>query len=235
MIQRLTLYLCIVGTVVMAGCLPSRITTMMLYDTPNAFVRLETDPTVESGGHTHPAVLSPEQTAAVLAGLTFEEPWAKLPLYDDLRQPPHHPALTEAEIALFAPLLSAALGKATPEELVTFYHSTPLSGGQREVTSGGLFVDGEDLHVLLGNYRSPTHYSADIGMADTTDDRLTPLQALAPQRGRLGFNPQEAVREDSRTGFARWFQSDRREIIIRYTQVTPHPLSPPPSPASSRP
>lgn len=235
MIRRLALQLCVAGTVLLAGCLPSRITTVTLYDRPDAFVRLETDPTAEAGGHTHPASLSPEQMAAVLGGLTFDEPWAKLPLYDDLRQPPHHPALTESEIALFAPLLSAALGKATPEELVTFYHSTPLSGGQREITSGGIFVDGEDLHLILGNYRSPTHYSADIGMPDTTDDRLTPLRALAPQRGRLGFTPQEALREDSRRGFATWFQADRREVIVHYKRVAPQASSRPSSPASPRP
>lgn len=229
MIRRLALPLCVAGTVLVAGCLPGRITTVTLYDTPDAFVRLETDPMVETGGHTHPVSVSSEQIAAVLGGLTFDEPWAKLPLYDDLRQPQHHPALTESEIALFSPLLATALGKATPEELVTFYHSTPLSGGQREVTSGGIFVDGEDLHLILGNYRSPTHYSADVGMADTTDDRLTPLRALAPQRGRLSFTPQEAIREDSRTGLATWFQADRREVIVRYKRVAP------PAPISPRP
>lgn len=206
----------------LAGCVPDRIVTVTIYDTPDAFVRLETDRTIDQdSGHTHPAYLSPEHMAALLGGVVFEEPWAKLPLYDDLSQPRHHPAFTEPEIALFAPLLATALGKATPEEIVTFYRSATRSGTQREVTSGGLYVQGEELHLLLANYRSPTHFSADIGVADTLDDRLTPLRALAPQRGRLAFVPREAARETAETGLANWFREEIREVVVRYKAVNP--------------
>lgn len=206
----------------LSGCAPSQIVTVTIYDTPDAFVRLETDRTVDpNSGHTHPADLSPEHMASLLGGIVFEEPWAKLPLYDDVSQPRHHPAFTEPEIALFAPLLATALGKATPEEIATFYRSITRSGTQREVISGGLYVHGDDLHLLLANYRSPTHYSADIGVADTRDDRLTPLRALAPQRGRLAFEPREAARETTESGMAQWFREERREVVVQYKAVTP--------------
>ena len=206
----------------LSGCVPGQIVTVTIYDTPDAFVRLETDRTIDqNSGHTHPAYLSPEHMASLLGGIVFEEPWAKLPLYDDLNQPRRHPAFTEPEIALFAPLLATALGKATPEELVTFYHSTTHSGTQREVISGGLYLQGEDLHIVLANYRSPTHFSADLGVADTTDDRLSPLRALAPQRGRLAFEPREAARETADAGIAKWFREDRREVVVQYNAVTP--------------
>ena len=227
--------LLILGGLFLAGCVPDRIVTVTIYDTPDAFVRLETDRTIDSNsGHTHPAYLSPEHMAALLGGIVFEEPWAKLPLYDDLSQPRHHQAFTEPEITLFAPLLATALGKATPEEIVTFYRSATRSGTQREITSGGLYVQGEELHLLLANYRSPTHYSADIGVADTMDDRLTPLRALAPQRGRLAFEPREAARETAESGIMRWFQEDRREVIVRYKAVTPRQRNQAPA-AASRP
>ena len=216
----------------LSGCVPGRIVTVTLYDTPAAFVRLETDQTIDqNSGHTHPLYLSPEHMAALLGGMVFEEPWAKLPIYDDLSQPRRHPAFTESEISLFAPLLATAMGKATPEELVTFYHSTSRSSASREVTSGGIFLDGDNLHIVLANYRSPTHYSADIGVADTMDDRLTPLRALAPQRGRLAFEPREAARETIESGMATWFREERREVVIRYKAVTPR--SPHQSPATA--
>lgn len=219
----------------LAGCVPSQIVTVTIYDTPDAFVRLETDRTIDpNSGHTHPAYLSPEHMAALLGGIVFEEPWAKLPLYDDMSQPRHHSAFTEPEITLLAPLLAAALGKSTPEEIVTFYRSTTRSGTQREVTSGSIYIQGEDLHILLANYRSPTHYSADIGVADTLDDRLTPLRALAPQRGRLAFEPREAARETPESGMMRWFQEDRREVVVQYNAVTPRALNQAPA-AASRP
>ncbi|MEK7764527.1 MAG: hypothetical protein AAB433_23390 [Nitrospirota bacterium] len=219
----------------LSGCVPGQIVTVTIYDRPDAFVRLETDRTIDKdSGHTHPVDLTPEHMAALLGGIVFEEPWAKLPLYDDMSQLRHHPAFTEPEIVLFAPLLASALGKATPEELVTFYRSTTHSGTQRHVTSGGLYVQGEDLHIVLANYRSPAHYSADIGVADTLDDRLTPLRALAPQRGRLTFEPREAARETTETGIATWFREDRREVIVRYKAVTPQSRNQAPA-AASRP
>lgn len=199
------------------GCASTEFTTVTIFETPTAFVRLEIDRAISpKQGHTHPVVLTPEQMAAVLSGITVDEPFAKLPIYDDTSQPRHHPAFTETEVALFSPLLAMALSKGTSEEIVTFYQSRWLSGSSREVTSGGLFVQGDELHLILANYRSPTHYSADIGMADTTDERMTPLRALAPQRGLLGFDPDSAEREASAEGLTRWFQQDRREVIVMY-------------------
>lgn len=207
----------------LVGCAPGQFTTLVIYDKPEAFVRLEADRTVGSGrGHSHPASMSLQHMRAVLSGITIEEPLAKLPIYDDLRQARHHPAFTEKEIMLFAPLLAAALSKATPEEVVTFYESRDLSGTSREVTSGGLFVEGEELHVLLGNYRSQTHYNADIGVADTQDDRMTPLQALAPQRGILGFEPAHLRRSVTPKGLSRIFYWDKRELVILYHGLPTH-------------
>lgn len=222
--------------VLVSGCAPGQFTTVTVFDTPDAFVRIETDPTVdERNGHSHPVSLSPEQMAALLGGVMYEEPWAKLPIYDDLSLPRRHPALTESEVTLFTPLLAIALEKATPEELVTFYHSTARSGSLRDVTSGGLYVQGDDLHIVLANYRSPTHYSADIGVADTRDDRLTPLRALAPQRGRLTFAPHEAAQETAVSGLAKWFQPDPREVVVRYKQVVPRASTQPGTAAAPSP
>jgi hypothetical protein len=209
----------------MFGCAPTEFTTVTILETPTAFVRLEIDRTINPDqGHAHPAVLTPEQMAAVLSGITIEEPWARLPIYDDTSQPRRHPAFTETEVVFFAPLLAMALSKGTPEEIITFYQSRTLSGSSREVTSGGLFVQGDELHIILANYRSPTHYSADIGMADTNDERLTPMRALAPQRGTLDFNPQSTKREASAEGLTRWFQQDRREVIVLYKLLLTRPL-----------
>jgi hypothetical protein len=208
----------------MFGCAPTEFATVTILETPTAFVRLEIDRTIKPDqGHAHPAVLTPAQMAAVLSGITIEEPWARLPIYDDTSQPRRHPAFTETEVAFFSPLLAMALSKGTPEEVITFYQSRAMSGSSREVTSGGLFVQGDELHIILANYRSPTHFSADIGMADTNDDRLTPMRALAPQRGTLNFSPQSARREASAEGLTRWFQQDRREVIVLYKLLSTRP------------
>lgn len=219
--------LTLAGTELIAGCSPRQFTTVTIYDTPAAFVRLEFDRTVKKGGeHSHPITLTPEQVAAVLGGVRVEEP---IPLVrgDILQEesvPRVHPAFTDKDIALFAPLIALALSKATPEEVVTFYESRYRSGTSREVTSGGVFVQGDELHLILANYRSHTHYMADVGAVDTLDDRLTPMQSLAPQGGRLDFEPHSAEQDHSAGGFRKLFQWDHRELAIRYKELPPRPL-----------
>jgi hypothetical protein len=121
-------------------------------------------------------------------------------------------------------LFALALSKATPEEVVTFYETRKISAVTREVTSGGLFVGGDELHLVLANYRSHTHYIADVGVAETADDRLTPMQSLAPQGGQIGFEPSSAKRERPIGGLEKLFQWDNRERTVLYKQLPPRPL-----------
>jgi len=221
------LFPALAGAELIGACAPRQFTTVTIYDTPAAYVRLEFDRTVKQGAeHSHPISLTPEQVAAALSGVRIKEP---IPLVrGDILQrdsvPRIHPAFTDKDVAFFAPLLALALSKATPEEVVTFYDSRYRSGTSREVTSGGLFVQGDELHLILANYRSPTHFMADVGNVDTQDDRLTPMQSLAPQGGHLDFEPPSAKRERPAGGVERLFQWDRRELTVLYKQLPPRPL-----------
>ena len=211
----------------LAACGSRQFTTVTIYDNPAVYVRLEFDRTVTKGTeHSHPISLKPEQIAAVLGGVRVYEPIA-LVRGDILEQDPVprvHPAFTETDITLFAPLFALALSKATPEEVVTFYQTRKVSAITREVTSGGVFVQGDELHLILANYRSHTRYMADFGVAETQDDRLTPMQSLAPQDGRLDFEPNSAKRELSVGGLGKLFHWDRRELAVLYKQLPSRPL-----------
>ncbi len=210
----------------LGGCASGSIPTLTVYETPQSFVRLETDPSLsQETGHSHPADISTERMAAALRGIIVQEPLTRLPLYDDLSIPRRHPAFSESEIEFWAPLFRLALSKATPDELVTFYQSQPLSGMKREVTSGGLFLDGEELHVVLSNYRSQTLSSGDTSSADTMDDRLTPLRSLAPQKGKLSFEPSEFQRPADPISVASLFHWDRRELIIYVNRLSLTPTA----------
>jgi hypothetical protein len=217
----------LVGAGLIEACSPRQFTTVTIYDTPDAYVRLEFDRTVKKGTeHSHPVSLKPEQIAAVLAGVRIEEP---IPLVrGDILQrdpvPPIHPTFTDKDIAFFSPLLALALSKATSEEVVTFYHTRPISAITREVTSGGIFVRGDELHLILANYRSHTRYMADYGAAETGDDRLTPMESLAPQNGRLDFDPHTAKREKPIGVLGKLLQQDRRELTVLYKQLPPRSL-----------
>jgi hypothetical protein len=201
--------------------------TLTIYDTPQSYVRLEADrASTEGTGHSHPADISIEQMAAVLSGIAVQEPLTRVPLYDDLSIPRRHRAFSEKDVTFWAPLLSLALEKATPDEVVTFYQSVRLSAVNREVTSGGLHVEGDELHVTLSNLRSETQYAADIGVSDSQDDRLTPMRSIAPQRGKLLFFPESARADagrDKRKGIFHW---DQREVVILYKELSPRSLNP---------
>ena len=207
------------------GCASSQFATLSIYETPSMYVRLEFDQ-VFGTTHSHPASLTPEQIARVLSGITIEEPLAKLPVVDDMSLPRRHPAFTEKQIALLAPLMSLALKSALSEEIVTFYQSIPPTGIRREVTSGGLFVQDHELHVILANYRSPTHYMPDPASVDTTDDRLAPMRPIAPQRGQLDFEPKEAKLEPSLSPIGKVLEWDRRELIILWEKIPPRAAQP---------
>ena len=218
------------------ACGSRQFTTVMIYNEPAAFVRLEFDRTVKQGTeHSHPVRLMPEQIAAVLGGVRIEEPIA-LVRGDILQREPVpriHPAFTDKEIAFFAPFLALALSKATPEEVVTFYATRYLSATSREVTSGGLFVQGDELHLILANYRSHTHYMADMGVAETQDDRMTPMKPLSPQLGRLDFEPNQSKHERLAGVLDKLFQWDQRELAVLYKQLPPRPLvEPAPQPVA---
>ncbi len=224
---------CLFGLATLWGCASGQFTTLTIYETPQSFVRLETDPSLsQEPKHSHPANISTERMAAALRGIVVQEPLTRLPLYDDLNVPRRHPAFSETSVMFWAPLLSIALSKATPEEVVTFYQSRRLSGVKREVTSGGVFLDGEDLHVLLSNYRSETNFTADIGTADIQDDRLTPLRSLAPQRGTVQFEPAEFQRTPDAPATVRLLHWDKRELIIQINRL---PVKPSADDASRKP
>jgi len=209
----------------LSACSARQFTTVTLYDSPHSFVRLEADPTADSdGAHSHPVRVTPEQIASVLQGIMIEEPITRMPLYDDLSVPRRHRAFDERLVAFLAPLLALGLERATSEEVVTFYFSTQLSGVTREVTSGGIFVHGEEMHVILANHRSHTNYMADYGTASTTDDRLTPMRSIAPQQGRLGFEPPSARRPSQSGVWSKFFQVDKRELIVAYKEINPTPF-----------
>jgi hypothetical protein len=68
---------------------------------------------------------------------------------------------------------------------------------------------------------------ADFGAAETKDDRLTPMEPLAPQDGRVDFEPYSAKRVKPVGVLEKLFRWDRRELTVLYKQLPPRPLVPP--------
>jgi hypothetical protein len=64
----------------------------------------------------------------------------------------------------------------------------------------------------------------DYVVADTQDDRHTPMASLTKYGGHLDFEPQSTKWERSDGGFEGFFRGESRELAILYEQLPSQPL-----------
>ena len=137
------------------------------------------------------------------------------------KEPRQHPAFNAEEISFFAPLMAKGLGKAKSEEVVTFGQTSQMTATTSKVTSGGMFVDGDELNLVLSNYRSETNYAPDPGISGAAlDGHSSPLRSIAPQRTKLYFEPRSAVAASREGMLGALLRPDRREIVIMLKNLT---------------
>lgn len=99
----------------------------------------------------HPVRLSPAEWARLLASVRIQSRKDTL-IFTRAKEPPAEAFIPE-EIAYLSRTLSETFAKTAPEQRVVFGLSRVLPSGVNEVTTGGLFVVGTRLHLVLANYR----------------------------------------------------------------------------------
>ena len=206
----------------LAACQTRPFQTVILYDDPSRFVRLEVDPTV-GGNHSHPADITTDEIIAILSGVMIEEPFSFMPSLRKDEEPRRHSAFNEAEISFFAPFFAEGLRKATSEEIVTFHQASQkdtLIDKVMFVTSGGMFIHGDELHLILSNYRSETGYAPDPGIGAKLDGRSTPLQPIAPQRTKVYFEPVTAIAPSQQGILQSLLRPKQQEIVVLFKKLT---------------
>jgi len=206
----------------LSACQIRPVPKFSIYEDQSQFVRLEKDSTA-GGNHSHPAHVTTDEMVAVLSGVMVEEPTgltSSLSFLGKDGEPPRHPAFSAEEIRFLAPLLAKGFESAKPEEIVAFYRIVQQPGAIDHVTSGGVFIDGDELHFLLINYRSPTRYPPDPETMRYVDGRSTPLQPIVPQETKLDFQPKSAVVPLRQGVLKNPFRPKQREIVIRFKTLT---------------
>ena len=137
------------------GTAPATRVACGLCEQPDRFVRLQTVTTdsrpVGSQRFTHPFALSPEDWTSILTELHVQRQAEGLLL--PVPEGPMMAAFTEEEITYLSVTLSKAFAHAQPDESVVFGLSRVNSQGLTELTTGGGYVEGPTLHVVLANYR----------------------------------------------------------------------------------
>jgi hypothetical protein len=205
-----------------AGCAIPQVPSRVVYEDPVNYVRLETDQNVlpewPPSYFAHPATLNEQEVRNILKALTVQEHRVRLQKWF-LGEAPRVPVFRDEEITLLVPQISEALTLARENERVTFYLSQPQTSIKRVITSGGLYIKGTELHVILGNWQIVYGIPA-YGMIY---DRRYPMSPTAAKGFELHFEKESAVIRQ-KTSFWDWLLAHvKDELVIDLEKVFPSP------------
>lgn len=197
----------IMASLCVLGCETPQFQTMSVLDNPNQVVALRVMPDPYGGkGYDHPVSLTEEDMTRILQGVRVER---------GLVGTSRHPAFSDTEIRLFAPHFVKALEKATKEEIVTFFETAHIDSEHDLTTSGGIFVAGGNLYVVLSNFSVKTRSWQDNERYEASY-RTRPLEQMDPQAGRLFFDPREFMVESPDGEIGSRFKGKPWQVAIRY-------------------
>jgi hypothetical protein len=179
------------------------------YQDPITSIRLYVDDRADAG-HSHPAQVTTAQMAQVLNGIRVVPRKGFIgSLITGETQA--NPAFSSTEIQILAPRLSRALAEATPQELVTFYRRFSDASVGMAITSGGMFVQENQLFVVLANNRNLPTEGMNQNMVSDFDPVDSPLIPISRTSFRVEFTPPMAVvPEDQRRS---WPYIDEGRIL----------------------
>lgn len=104
----------------------------------------------------HIPALTAADLATILRSVRIQPEISFLSYWVLRKEPQPETAFPNDEAQLLAPHLQAALAKARPNETAVFFLRRTREDGIPLVTTGGLFLQGNQLIVLLANARRPT-------------------------------------------------------------------------------
>jgi len=199
------------------GCETPQFQTLMIFDGPNRVVALQVMPDAYGGkGYDHPVTMTEAEMVNILRGLRVEEGLFGSP---DSSQNEGHPVFSEGEGNFFAPLFVKGLSQATREELVTFFETAELSPEYQGTTSGGLFVTGDALHVILSNYLVKSRIWRDNEQYQASY-RNRPLEPMEFKPGRLVYEPRESMVLSLKGEMGRLLTGKPWQVAVRLQDVS---------------
>ncbi len=167
------------------GCALGPVISKVVFEDEHRLVRL--DVTYRTGGqeHSHPVTLNPDVLMAALQAITVQGRGSLLSGRLGTNPPPSPQAFSGEQVQFLGPLLAQAFDRASPLEEIVFYVNEPRGSGIREISSGSFYVQGEDLHLILANYRF-----AVAGELMAEKARANPLLVLGESWYRVTAGPQ---------------------------------------------
>ncbi|MFM8551565.1 MAG: hypothetical protein ACKOCD_04505 [Nitrospiraceae bacterium] len=180
-----TLILTVVVLTLSFGCSGTSFVSRPVQDEAPWFVRLQTYAQAGKAGgvqYDHPATWTEADLAAVLSRLYLVE---KVGLFD--KAPAPRLVFSQEEVGQLAPAIKEAFRLAQSNEWITFF-LTNRRGQDELITSGAVYVDGQQLHVIVANYREISPLGEEAQKL-----KLNPLLALKVRGNTLTFEPSTYV------------------------------------------
>ena len=211
-----------------AGCAGPTIASRAAVGEANWFVRLDTF--TEAGAvadlrFDHPAKLSEAELTALLSRVQVQERAGLLE-----QKPFPRPLFSPGEITQMVPSLQKTLRAAKPTEWAVFYSALPGGMGQ-EVTSGGVFVKGNLLHVVVANH----HERIPSGSDSLAAIRANPLSPWGGKGVTLSFDPPRFVAGTQATWLGGSAAAPASELVLNHSAFLAEAPAPAAAPVAAAP
>ena len=156
-LETFGLVACVLGTIALSGCSRPYLFMRAISEEEGRYVRFQARYGEDQDGvalkFAHPVALGESEWAHLLDNIYIQEQKRLLALGATRSAP--RSAFDENEKRYLAKHLAEGFQKARPDEWIVFYLSHPREPGVVEIDSGGFFIEGERLHLIVANYRQP--------------------------------------------------------------------------------
>ena len=193
------------------GCANPGFNIQPVEDDPSLLVGLASSPDSSSEAetrHDHPVEWTTGDLQAILKRLAIQEGSG---LLDSSRRP--HTVFSQEDLTHLIPALQQTFNIARPSDWIVFavWGSSEQTQGL-QVTSGGMYLQDQQLHILLANHRERVS-SEEHGIQAI---RETPFHALRDVKRSLLFYPTSYVVESGNNWIMSGFESPVSELILDY-------------------
>jgi hypothetical protein len=205
------------------GCAGPTTASRTVEDGSSWFIRLDTftkSRAADELRYEHPADWPEADLAAILSRILVQKHTGFL----EQKSVPQ-PLFSASETKQLVPGLQKAFRTATPSEWVAFFSTRP-SGTAQEVTSGGMFLKGDRLHVVVANHHDQISWQSD----SLTAARTNPLLPLGGKGFTVSFDPARFVSATQATWMGGSSAAPASELILDYQAylAEARPLAPSP-------
>jgi len=181
----------------LTACSTGSVLTAKIYENKEWIVRLQSvSGANRNKGYSHPSSVTQQQLVRVLEGLYIESGYfpAAASQNNNSNSSSRHPVFSNVDAELLAIFLADGLSQASSREIVTFVKTTDISSSLEQITSGGVYVADDELHIVLSNYRVKQAIWQDLD-AYEPPAYLRPMNPLSTQPGHFGFSRPNLARE----------------------------------------